>query len=186
MSISKKLTEDKYSALRETAYQITVESLPVAMKNSDGHVIHPQGTIKFASIDFQAQAKAKEWADIKSRRVDWDWLKVSGSYKRANPKRFEVAIWYNNALLCGLGVGKTTNTAAGVRIDLLEASPKKTPLKGLIFELTLANALNYARSIGAVQLRISHPINEKVRNFYCKPQFKFKYNAKGDFCYRDL
>lgn len=70
-------------------------------------------------------------------------------------------------------------------MDYLESAPQGTPLDGLITDITIAVSAAYARTIGATQLRIMNPINDKVRSHYLsKPSFA--YDKKGNFCYRDL
>lgn len=72
-----------------------------------------------------------------------------------------------------------------MRLDYVEASPLGTPLDGLVTDISVAVAVIYARSIGAAQLRIMSPVNEKVRDHYLsKPGFS--YDEKGNFCYRNL
>lgn len=43
----------------------------------------------------------------------------------------------------------------------------------------------YAKAIGATQIRIMYPINDKVKEHYLGLG-GFSFDAKGNFCYPDL
>lgn len=104
---------------------------------------------------------------------------------RTHPKRFELSVWYKDLTLAGASIGKPTRGGGKLRLDYLESSPMGTPLDGLVTDISVAAAIVYAKSIGAVQLRIMNPVNDAVRDHYLnKPGFS--YNEKGNFCYRDL
>lgn len=104
---------------------------------------------------------------------------------RTHPKRFELSIWHKDFHLCSASIGRPTWGGGKLRLDYLESAPQGTPLDGLITDITIAVSAAYARTIGATQLRIMNPINDKVRSHYLsKPSFA--YDKKGNFCYRDL
>jgi len=42
----------------------------------------------------------------------------------------------------------------------------------------------YARLINAKQIRIMHPVNERVRTYYEK--FSYRYVASGDYLFREV
>jgi len=134
----------------------------------------------------ESKAKAKQWGTSPNRRVDWSWPEGGSEYAWRHPKRFEVAIWYRNLFLSGLGLGRPTWSGNKLRLDFLEASPKATPLTGLVTLIAVGTAEAYADAIGAVQLRIMSPINSKVKDHYLNSLTGYSYNAKGNYCYRDL
>lgn len=186
MRASHQLAEDRYESLRDYARSITLESMPKYMKNSRGQLIAIQESVQLRSIDIQSKAKAKQWETSPYRRVDWSWPEGASEYAWRHPKRFELAIWYRNLFLCGLGLGRPTWSGNKLRLDFLEASPKTTPLTGLVTLIAVGAAEAYADAIGAVQLRIMSPINSNVKDHYLNSLTGYSYNAKGNYCYRDL
>ncbi|WP_018414789.1 hypothetical protein [Teredinibacter turnerae] len=186
MQASHQLAEDRYESLREYARNIALESMPNYMSNSRGQPIDIGKSVQLRSIDIQSKAKAKQWETSPYRRVDWSWPGGASEYAWRHPKRFEVAIWYRNLFLCGLGLGRPTWSGNKLRLDFLEASPKTTPLTGLVSLIAVGAAEAYADAIGAVQLRIMSPINSKVKDHYLNSLNGYSYNARGNYCYRDL
>jgi len=87
--------------------------------------------------------------------------------------------------LCSASIGRPTWAGGKLRLDYLESAPQGTSLDGLIADITIAASVTYAKTIGAVQLRIMNPVNEDVKNYYLS-KLGFFYNQKENFCYRDL
>lgn len=108
------------------------------------------------------------------------------NYAWLNPKRFELAIWYKGVFLSGLALGRPTWSNNKLRLDFIEGSPEKHALSGLVFDITVMAAETYADAIGASQIRIMNPINEKVRNHYLSGNRGFSYDKQENFCYKDL
>lgn len=183
---SHNLAENKYDALRKLAREITITNLPLVALNSSGQAINLRNSVKLTDIDLRSKLASAEWEKSSSRKVDWNWRDGANAYAWRNPKRFEIAIWYQDAFLCGLSIGRPTWSGNKLRLDFIEASPKATPLSGLITDITIAAAEAYADVIGAVQIRIMHPINEKVRDHYLSPERGFSFDQKGNFCFKDL
>lgn len=96
-------------------------------------------------------------------RVAWNWDEVLKKY-RTHPKRFELSIWYRDLTLCGATIGRPTWSGGKLRIDFIEAAPMESPFSGLIVDIMIAAGANYAKAIGATQLRIMGPVNEDVKN----------------------
>lgn len=46
------------------------------------------------------------WTGHPDRRCSWPWRQMIADVRRAEPSRFEVAIW-SDEILCGLAIGKT-------------------------------------------------------------------------------
>lgn len=186
MKATHKHAEDGYELLRQKSRQITESTLPSVMLNSNGQAIDLKDAVRLNGIDFISKAKAREWDNSPLRRVDWNWHKGVDHYAWRNPKRFELAIWYRDLFLCGLSLGRPTWSGSKLRLDFIEASPKKTPLTGLITDITISAVETYADAIGAVQLRIMNPVNDQVKKHYLHSSRGFSYNSKGDFCFKDL
>lgn len=58
-------------------------------------------------------------------------------------------------------------------LDILEGAPTKHPLKRKIVELSIMVFEMYAQAIGAKQLRIMRPVNNKVISYYESHGFTF-------------
>lgn len=180
--------KNKYEQLRVQAREDAMQSLPTVLMNQHGQSVNIKGDVQLTGIDFRARAKATEWNNSPVRRpeIKLSWVDTARKYERTVPKRFELAIWHRNLFLCGLALGKPTWSGNKLRLDLIEGSPEKNSLSGLITQITLVALETYADSIGATQIRIMNPINEKVRSHYLNNEFGFAYNQRGDYCYRDL
>jgi hypothetical protein len=178
--------ENKYDGLRKQARNVALNALPLVALNSTGKAINLRQSVRLTEIDLPSILASTEWGSSSARRVDWNWKAGSETYAWRNPKRFEIAIWYQHAFLCGLSIGRPTWSGNKLRLDFIEASPKITPLSGLVTDITIAAAEAYADAIGAVQIRIMNPINEKVLEHYLAPQRGFSFNQKGNFCFKDL
>ena len=140
--------------------------------------------IILSPFDFSTTSKLKEWKQSGKRIANWDWEAVRKKY-RTHPKRFEVAIWYRNNFLSGASIGRPTRNGSKLRLDFIEATPLHSPLSGLITDIVISSASRYANAIGATQLRIMQPVNERVKNLYLsKPGFSF--NREGNFCVKDI
>ena len=185
MKATHKLAEEKYEALRQYARETAQLALPAVMMNNAGQAISVCGRLKLSEIGFNAKIKAQGWNRSPSRRVDWNWREGLPDYAWRNPKRFELAIWYDQNFLCGLGLGRPTWSDSRLRLDFIEASPVTTPLTGLIVDIVVTAATIYCDVIGATQLRIMNPINEKVKDHYLK-KHGFSFDQKGNFCVKEL
>lgn len=133
-------------------------------------------------IDAVALLQAKNWSLSPRRHVDWDWIKGYNLFKFRYPKRFEMALWQNNKLV-SLTLGRPTYAGGRMRLDFIEASPDK-PKELKVFEISLFAIGTYAKALGAHELRIMHPINERVRDYYAR--FGLLYMPKGDYLYTTL
>lgn len=181
-----KITEDKYDLLRAYARDLAAGSLPTVALNNRGQAINLKQSVNLTSIDLRSKIASKEWNASPTRKMDWNWKTGVDSYAWLNPKRFELAIWHQNIFLCGLAIGRPTWSGNKLRLDFIEASPTTTPLTGLVTDITILAAEAYADAIGAVQIRIMNPINDKVRAHYLKPERGFSFNEKYNFCFKDL
>ncbi len=139
---------------------------------------------KLDGISMNCQKELRKWGKSGLRRVTWDWGQVLKK-DSSHPKRFELSIWHKELFLCGATIGKPTCSGGKLRLDFIEASPISSPLSGLIVDIMIAPGMAYARTNGATQLRIMHPVNDRVKNLYLS-KTGFAYNQKDNFCYRDL
>lgn len=170
MNVAHKLAESKYQGFRESSLRIAEATLPAGLK----------GVVNLHEINALALARAQQWEYSANRHEDasWSWRKGFGSYAKQHPKRFELAIWFAKAQLCGLSLGKPTYSGSRLRLDFIEGAPGNHPLKGRVVEVTIAAAEAYADSIGAEQLRIMRPVNVDVIRYYETHGFTY-FNGKN-------
>lgn len=135
-----------------------------------------------ALIDSTALSQSKYWELSPKRLVDWDWIEGYRSFRFRYPKRFEMALWHSGHL-ASLTLGRPTYTGQRMRLDLIEASPNK-PSDLKVFEISLFAIGTYAEVLGAHELRIMHPVNARVRDYYAK--FGLTYVPSGDYLYARL
>jgi hypothetical protein len=165
--------ENRYSIIRREALNITSEML---MAGS-----HP--SIRLTEITVAALNASKEWATSKTRIKNWDWIEGYSAFKFRHPKRFEMALWETSRLI-GLSMGRPTYQGTALRLDVVEASPLDLGDRPPIFEAVLLGYGVYARLINAKQIRIMHPVNDKVKSYY--EQYNYKYVSTGDYLFREI
>ena len=175
--------KSRYEILRQMAREVVHEDLASVMPNKYGAAIL-KSNISLDGLTFQCLKELRKWEKNGLRRVTWDWDTVQKKY-RAHPKRFELSIWHKELFLCSASIGKPTWSGSMLRLDFIEANPNGSPLTALITDINLLCYRVYAKTIGANQLRIMHPVNEKVRDHYLSKK-GFSYNEKGNFCFQDL
>lgn len=168
-------TEERYQQARTISRATAWEFLPAPLREA----------VSFKDVDDLAINLSRCWEEHPGRRVLWNWRQLYTEYAFRHPKRFELAVWCSS-FLCGLSLGKPTWGGGKLRLDLIEASPWKTPLSGKVVQLSIIAAAAYARHIGATELRIMHPINSVVRQHYISHGFIYVGGKKNDYCVREL
>ena len=168
MRITHKDAESRYDAIRDMALKATQDDL----QNQPEY-----RNLRLKVIDGEALRAARTWSESGTRRVDWDWFEGYGSFGFRYPKRFELAIWQNNELL-SLTLGRPTYNGTAVRLDFIEAAPAK-PKDIKVFGITLFAMIAYAALLGAEAIRVMHPINDAVKQYYAS--LGLIYVAKGDY-----
>lgn len=135
--------------------------------------------LRLATLDHPALQAAAAWADHPLRRVNWDWLGSYPELKFRYPKRFECAVWHKGKLNA-LSFGRPTYYGGSLRLDFVEASPEEREIA--VFDIIIVAMRTYADMLGARELRIMHPINDKVADYYAS--HGFTYVRDGDYLYR--
>lgn len=166
MQGSHQVTEQKYEIFRAQSREIAEKTLPSDLK----------GVVGLTSITSHALAQAKQWEDSSERPDDatWSWSEGTKQYCYSHPKRFDLAVWYAKAQLCGLSIGKPTYSGSGMRLDIIEGAPNVHPLKRRVVPISIAAFETYADLIGATQLRIMRPLNNDLVRYYERHDFTFK------------
>jgi hypothetical protein len=137
-------------------------------------------SIKLKLVDGATYAAFQQWGKQPSRIKDWDWPTTFQEWKMKFPKRFEAAAWKNNKL-AGLSLGRPTYAGTGLRLDYIEKSPV-TDIR--LVETMLVALTTYGTLLGANHLKIMHPVNAAVRDYYVS--FGFSYISEQDCCIKRL
>ncbi len=154
--------ERRYEIYRSESRQQAEIALPQKFK----------GTIKLGGIDSRSLARAKAWEASDKREVDWNWTKGYNVYSSRYPKRFELSIWKSD-VLCGLSIGRPSYNGSRLRLDFVERAPENCPIRGQVMQINLVAAEAYALRIGAEELRIMHPSNQELVNYYSRYGYKY-------------
>lgn len=166
MQVTHRKTEDKYQELRDKSRQIAQNALPPGLID----------VVNLKPVDSLSLSHSKRWEISESRKEDanWSWEDSIPDYSYRHPKRFDLAIWYANAQLCGLCIGKPTFTGSRLRLDVIEGAPINHPLKGKVVSISISAAEAYADLIGADQIRIMRPLNKDLIRYYQNHGFTYR------------
>ncbi len=136
----------------------------------------------FNPISYSDAAQADSWQG--DSRNEWSWKSAYLIYQRKNRfKRFDLSI-KNGISVCGLSYGMPTKSK--LKMDIIEATPyfhHKNNTK--IFSLISQAAQYYALLLGANEVRIMNPLNEKLINHYCSYGYDYVQPGKsriGNYC----
>jgi|SRR5690554_377188 len=140
-------------------------------------------------IDMTALLQARLWDRIPDRKVDFNWEIDCQIYRKRYPKRFELAIWYQNRLE-SLALGRPSYSGSRVRLELVERLAGNSQLKGRAFLITELSLIAYANLLGAEEIRIMEPINDSVRNYYVSRGYTYVPSTGAshfpDYCVKKL
>ena len=153
----------KYEDLGSKAREMASRSMPR----------HLLGKITLDSIDHRALAAFKAIEASQDRAVSWDWS-FSNRYKVLNPKAFDLSVWHGSTL-CSLTLGRPTYRGTAVRLDFIERFNKHVLFANDMFPVSLLAYEAYARLIGATEIRVMDPMNEKLVKYY---------SSNGGFSYK--
>lgn len=159
--------EQRYTKIRQAVF----EELNKELLRSE------QRIFRAGLIDSAALSQSRLWNLSSRRKVNWDWVEGYSAFRFRHPKRFEMALWYNNTL-ASLSLGRPTYQGARLRLDFIEGNPDK-PSHVKVFEPTFLAMVAYAHALGTNELRIMNPINAEVRSYY--ERFGFAYVSRGDY-----
>ena len=158
--------ENKYQSLRTQAIVTAQASLPSNFRD----------IVSLRHIDTEALQQARIW---EARRkglgtaVPWSFANDYQAWSARHPGRMDVATW-STTTLCGLAIGIPTKTGQSMRLDVIEANPDKTPLSGQVFNIAMIAFQAYARAIGATQIKIMRPLNQKLISLYQQQGFIYQ------------
>ncbi len=175
MQLTHKDAEQRYSEFRAIALQSIQKNLPYPDK----------ARIRLKLIDTAALSASKLWESDRTRQVDWSWFNSYPGYRYSYPKRFELALWYDNTL-SSLSTGRPSYHGGRLRLEFIEARPTDHPLKGRVTPIVLSAAEVYAGIIGATQLRIIDPIDMKLIDYYSSFGYSLRTGEKTPYMVKDL
>lgn len=136
--------------------------------------------VRLKLVDSATYDAFQQWDKQPNRIKDWDWPSTLQQWKMKFPKRFEAAAWKNNNLV-GLSLGRPTYAGTGLRLDYIEKAPV-TDIR--LVEIMLVALTAYGTLLGANHLKIMHPVNSEVRDYYVS--FGFTYFRDQDCCIKRL
>lgn len=169
MHPSHKLVTNKYESSRKEARELAYKALPSYLKRS----IHLKG------VDNSALIASKAWEIDPQRKLDWDW-NFANRYTFRYPKAFDLTVWAQNTL-CSLALGRPSYNGTFMRLDFIEKAPSNCPFSSDMVGITLLAYETYATLIGAKQLRIIDPINDKVlRSYMSQGGFNYHQGRQGN------
>ena len=151
------------------------------LKAAENLISRDYSQLRLTTLDAVTLKAAQSWTNHAKRRVDWDWLGSYHSLKFRYPKRFEAAVWYKGKLN-GLSIGRPTYNGGSLRLDFIEASPVDREIA--VFDIIVVAMRTYADMLGARELRIMHPINERVKTYYTSRGFR--YVSNGDYLFMSI
>jgi hypothetical protein len=171
--------EHRYETYRSMVREHVKEALPYGDSSQ----------ISLSGLDSKALSQAKLWREIPERKVDFNWEADTKTYRKMYPKRFELAIWYQNRLE-SLSLGRPSFNGGRLRLELTERIAGHSMLKGRAFAITELALIAYANLLGADEIRIMEPINENVRDFYVKKGYSYVPTTGAryfpDYCVKKL
>lgn len=171
--------ETRYRAYRNEVRRYVKNALPYGDANA----------IILSDIEQRALIQARLWNAIPERKVSFDWETNYSIYQRRYPKRFELAIWYQNRLE-SLALGRPSYNGTRVRLELVERVAVNSMLKGKVFAITELALIAYAELLGADEVRIMQPINDRVKNYYISKGYSYVPSAGAlyfpDYCVKKL
>lgn len=162
--------ENKYQSFRAHAIAAAQAALPQSFQDS----------VSLRNIDTEALQQARIWEarrQILGTTVPWSFTRSYPAWSASHPNRLDVATW-SRATLCGLAIGIPTKTGKSMRLDVIEANPDKTLLSGQVFTVAMIAFQAYARAIGATQIKIMRPLNQKLISLYQQKGFIYQ-KSKG-------
>lgn len=145
--------------------------------------------ISLRDIDTSALVQARLWDRIPERKVDFNWEADCQVFRKRYPKRFELAIWYQNRLE-SLALGRPSYNGSQVRLELVERLAGNTQLNGRAFLITELSLIAYANLLGADEIRIMEPINDSVKSYYVSRGYTYVPSSGAryfpDYCVKKL
>jgi hypothetical protein len=170
MQLTHAQAEQRYEQLRNAA-----------IKTAQRFMDAPGFTL--TKITGEALSATTTWDKSAIRKYHWDWVQGVQYYRMNYPKRFEIALWHHRELAC-LSIGRPTYNASGLRLDVVEASPRDLRDRPKVFDKIILAYEIYARMLNANHIRIMNPVTDKVKAFY--ESFGYAYVQKGDYLTKDV
>jgi len=171
--------EDRYEAYRSEVRKYVKEAFPYSDSKN----------IILSGINIKALQQSRLWSSIPERKVDFNWENDHRIFMKRYPKRFELAIWYQNKLE-SLALGRPSYIGSRVRLELIERIAVNSMLKGKAFAITELALIAYANLLGANEVRIMKPVNENVKNYYIKKGYSYVPSTGAinfpDYCVKKL
>lgn len=143
--------------------------------------------LNITPISYADAKEADTWANLgPPERSAWSWIDAYGAYNRRDSfKRFEICVKRGGRVL-GLSYGIPTKSKTKLKVDIIEATPYREHKQDTkVFEVISETAQMYAVLLGADEVRIMNPLNEKLTAYYCSYGYQYVESAKkslGVYC----
>lgn len=124
----------------------------------------------FSHISFNDALLANKWdaLDPDKSRDEINWVLAHQHYTaKSRFKRFDISIKSGSNLL-GLAYGMPSKAKTKLKIDIVEATPfdaHRNSFKAI--EVISVAAQIYGAFLGADEIRVMRPVNDKVAKYYC-------------------
>jgi len=128
----------------------------------------PTGTVfSLKMVDEEAcRIWAETWQAIERSEPDggWDWAHIHNETKWRDDQ-FCIALWHDDAILCGLAL--LTVTRGAIAVEVLEGNPDRNhPLKRSVLPILLDTSTRFAQVVGRSELRLVEPVDGLI-SVYC-------------------
>ena len=168
MQASHLKTIQRYNEPRKQARELAKKGLPNRLQ-----------CLTLGAIDHKALAAFRVLDKNFHRATDWDWA-FATKYCSRYPKAFDLSVWNGNSLY-SLSLGRPTYKGTEMRLDFVEKFTNSPIFSGEMFGVSLLAYEAYGKLIGARQLRIMNPQNEKLIKYYSSlGGFSYKKSFKGN------
>ncbi|XPF95463.1 hypothetical protein ACM9HF_05465 [Colwellia sp. RE-S-Sl-9] len=163
--------ENKYQQYRNEALALAKKNLPYDLKDN----------VIFRDIDKDALLMAQIWESSPYRKnLPWSFSQGYKKWAYRHPDRLDLAVWLNTTL-CSLAIGFPTKTGQSMRLDVIEKNPcEQHILDKRIFEINITVFEAYADLIGASQIKIMRPLNDKLIHYYRNHGFIYQKSKGSD------
>lgn len=126
----------------------------------------------------QADMWSKQWKSQEKIPI-WEWVhQYHVSQGKNSIKRFDIAVCSNGALQA-LCYGMPTKRKLKLKLHTLARNPVNNPLSGMILNIVLSAAYDYAQLLGCREIWLMNPMNEKLVSIYQNRGYNTTRNCRG-------
>ena len=160
-------TKRHYEDLRQVVYEFSEEEFRALGAT-------------FSEISYSDTVEADNWNwDNAEKTPSWEWRSLYHNYhSHSGIKRFDLAV-RSRGNLCALCYGVPSRGKLILKLHALSRRPQNNPLSGNVLSMVLFSADSYARLIGAEEMWLCNPMNNKLVSLYESVGFTAHFNGLG-------